>query len=252
MEIELTVLGSAGSHPQAGRVCSGYLVEADGTKLLLDAGNGSTANLQRFVGFGDLDAVLVSHRHVDHCIDLIGGYYAMRFDPQRNHRLPLYGPAEVAETLRGLLSSDAPFAFDEIYDTHEVAAGDHLTFGAVSVELFHSVHPPPAVSMRLTVGDSVLVYSGDTAGGDDLIACARDADLLLCEASWAGDPADYPPGIHLTGRQAGEVAARAGVKQLVLTHVAGGTDRAAVLTEAREAFDGPVELAEDLARYRIG
>ncbi len=252
MAIELTVLGSAGSHPQAGRVCSGYLVEAGDTKLLLDAGNGSTANLQRFASFRDLDAVLISHRHVDHCIDLIGGYYAMRFDPQRTRRLPLYGPAEVAETLRGLLSSDAPFAFDEVYDTHEVAPGDRLRFGAVSVELFHSHHPPPTVSMRITVDRTVLVYSGDTAGGDDLIACARDADLLLCEASWAGDPSDYPPDIHLTGRQAGEVAAAAGVKKLVLTHVAGGIDRAEVVTEAREAFDGPVELAEDLARYRIG
>lgn len=249
--VELTVLGCAGSHPGPGRLCSGYLVRADGTNLLLDAGNGSTANLQRFVALSDLDAVVVSHRHVDHCVDLIGAYYALRFAPDFDRRLPLYAPAEVHDTLTGLLSDDSEMGFDEVFDHRQVTGGDELTIGPLRLTFADSVHPPPTVSTRIEVDGRTLVYSADTAGGDGLVAIARDADLLLCEATWAGDAADYPPGVHLTGRGAGEAAKAAGVGRLVLTHVAGGTDRDRVLAEAAEVFDGPVELAEDLKTWRL-
>jgi ribonuclease BN (tRNA processing enzyme) len=251
VSLTLTVLGSAGSHPQAGRVCSGYLVTADGTSVLLDAGNGSTANLLRFVDWSELDGVAVSHRHVDHCIDLVGAFYAMRFAAPRSERLPLHAPAEVAETLRGLLSSDSAHRFDDVFAAREVAAGDRSSFGPVEIEYFASEHPPPSVSMRVSVDDRVLAYSGDSAGGPGLVECASGADLLLCEASWAGDPSGLPTGVHLTARGAAEVATAAGVDRLLLTHVAGGTDRDLALREAREHFAGPVELAEDLAVHRL-
>lgn len=252
MTLQLTVLGSAGSHTGVGRMCSGYLVEVEDTRLLLDAGNGSTGNLQRFVAVRDLDAIIISHRHVDHCIDLVGCYYNLRFDPAFARRIPLYAPAEVHATLAGLLSGDSPVSFDDVYDHTEVAHGDRVTVGPVALSFAHSRHPVPTVSTRIEVAGATLVYSGDSAGGPELVEIARGADLLLCEATWAGDPGDYPPGIHLTGAQAGAVAQEAGVGRLVLTHIAGGTDRDAVLREARDTFDGPVELAEDLARYRVG
>ncbi len=251
MTIDLTVLGCAGSHTGVGRMCSGYLVEAEGTRLLLDAGNGSTANLQRFVAIRDLDAIVVSHRHVDHCIDLIGCYYNLRFDPGFTRRIPLYAPAEVHTTLAGLLSGDSPMTFDDVYDHTEVAHGDQVPVGPMTLSFAHSRHPVPTVSTRIEVAGTTLVYSGDSAGGPELVEIARGADLLLCEATWAGYPQDHPPDIHLTGAQAAAVAQQAGVGQLVLTHIAGGTDRDAVLAEARAVFDGPVDLAEDLARYRV-
>lgn len=249
--LQLTVLGSAGSHTGVGRACSGYLVEADGTRILLDAGNGSTANLQRFVAVRDLDAVVISHRHVDHCIDLVGCYYNLRFDPSVTERLPLYAAAEVHEALTAQLSRDSAHTFDEVFAHEQVGPGDHRTIGPMTVRFAHSVHSVPAVSVRVEVAGRTLVYSGDSAGGVDLVEVARDADLLLCEASWTGDIADLPAGIHLTATQAGEVAQAAGVGRLVLTHLTGGVDRARARREAAAAFDGPVHLAEDLDTYAI-
>ena len=252
MGLELTVLGCAGSHPAAGRLCSGYLVRSGGTSVLLDAGNGSTANLQRFVALRDLDAIVISHRHVDHCIDLIGAFYALRFDPAVGGRIPLYGAAEVYDTLTGLMSADSSMAFDEIFQHTQVRGEDQVQIGPLALRFADSLHATPAVSTRIEVDGQALVYSGDTAGGPELVRIARGADLFLCEATWAGDAADYPPGIHLTAREAAQVAVDAEVRKLVLTHIAGGTDRDRVLHEAREVFDGPVELAEDLAVYRLG
>lgn len=251
MSVDLTVLGCAGSHTGAGRMCSGYLLEADGLTLLLDAGNGSTGNLQREHHLGDLDAIVVSHRHVDHCIDLIGCYYNLRFDPSFTGRMPLYAAAEVHELLTGMLSNDAPMSFDDVFAHQQIGHGDELSIGPAHLCFARSLHPVPTVSTRIEVAGTSLVYSGDSAGGPDLVEIARGADLFLCEATWAGDPGDYPPDIHLTGAQAGAIAAEAGVGRLVLTHIAGGTDRDAVLAEAQQAYDGPVELAEDLARYHI-
>jgi ribonuclease BN (tRNA processing enzyme) len=255
MGLELTVLGSAGSHPMPGRVCSGYLVRHGDTNLMLDAGNGSTANLQRYVRFTDLDAVVISHRHVDHCVDLIGAFYALRFDPaaaERGSRLPLYAPAEVYDSLTGLMSADSAHAFGDVFEHHLVEPGDRREVGPLQLRFAHSEHPVPTVSTRIEVDGAALVYSGDSAGGQELVEVARGADLFLCEATWHGDAADYPPGIHLTAKGAGAIAAEAGVGKLVLTHLTGLTDPDRALTEAAEAFDGPIELAQDLQTHRIG
>ncbi len=250
--LTLTVLGSAGSHPGPGRLCSGYLVQTDTTSVLLDAGNGSTSNLQRFLPLADLDAVVISHRHVDHCIDLIGAFYALRFDPAfAGQRIPLYAPDEVHETLTGLMSDDSAMAFDDVFAHTRVGHGDEVAVGDLRLRFADSVHATPAVSVRLETAGRSLVYSGDTAGGPDLQAIAQGTDLFLCEATWAGPASDYPPGIHLTATDAARIAAAAGVQRLVLTHIAGGTDRDRVRHEAETAFDGPVALAEDLDVYRL-
>ena len=251
MSLSLTVLGCAGSHTGVGRACSGYLVQSGETRIQLDAGNGSTANLQRLVPLRELDGFVVSHRHVDHCIDLIGCYYNLRFGPPVDGPMPLYAAAEVHQTLTSLLSNDSTLAFDEIFAHQQVGHGDELTIGPLHLRFAHSVHPVPTVSTRIEVDGTSLVYSGDSAGGQDLVDIARGADLFLCEATWAGAGTGQPEGIHLTGAQAAEVAREAGVGKLVLTHIAGATDRDEVYREAAAVFDGPVQLAEDLHTYLV-
>lgn len=251
MTFDLTVLGSAGSHTAPGQACSGYLYRADGAELLVDCGNGSSANLQRLTRPEALDAVLITHRHVDHCVDLIGMFYALRFHPDGPQPLALYAAAEVVDTLTGLLSHDSALVFREVFDVREVTGGDRFEVGPMTVELADAVHPVPTVSARIEAAGVRVVYSSDTAGGPALVDLARDADLLLCEATWQGDGDGFPDGMHLTAAEAGRVATAAAARRLVLTHVLGSLDREVSLAEARATFAGELELAEDLRRWEL-
>lgn len=245
MSFEVTVLGSAGSHPGPGRVCSGYLLTADGTRLLLDCGNGATANLQRTTRFDQLDAILVTHRHVDHCVDLVGMFYALRYHPDGPRSVDLYAAPDVVDLLTGLLGDESAAMFHEIFRHTPVTGGDQLEIGPFALTLFDSLHPVPTVSVRAEADGGVLAYSSDSAGGEQLVTCARDADVFLCEATWQGDQQDWPRDLHLTAREAGRVAAEAGARRLVLTHLLGSLDRSRSLAQARERFPGDVALAED-------
>lgn len=249
--MQLTVLGSAGSHTGPGRACSGYLVTADDTRLLLDCGNGSTAELQRHVGFDELDAVVITHRHIDHCADLIGMFYALRFHPDGPRALDLHAPPGVVAMLTGLLSEDSRMDFHSVFRCHELAPGDRVGVGPLVIEAFRSIHPVPTVSLRIADGDRTLVFSSDSAGGPELVTAARGADVFLCEATWQGDAERLPEGIHLTARDAGAVATEAEVDRLLLTHILGSADREVSLREAGETFGGTLGLAEDGRTYSV-
>ncbi|MDX1619579.1 MAG: MBL fold metallo-hydrolase [Nitriliruptorales bacterium] len=253
MTIEVTVLGSSGSHTGPGSVCSGYLLGSDGTRVMVEAGNGSSANLQTHLDIHELDAIVVSHQHVDHCIDLIGMYYALRFGAAGPNQVPLYAHRSVIDMLTSILSGDSALEFREAFDIHEIDAGQTVEIGAFSFELFPSVHSVPTLSMRITADDTVVAFSADSAGGPDLVDCARGADLFLCEATWHGDQSEWPEGIHLTARSAGEHASRAGVDRLALTHVVGGADRDRSVEEARETFtSGDLTVARDNDQWSVG
>ena len=243
MAFDLHVLGSAGSHAGRDRVCSGYLLECGGTKLMVDCGNGASAILQRFCEFDDLDGIVITHRHVDHCIDLIGMFYALRFHADGHKTVRLYAAPEVHEMLTGLLSDDSAFAFNEVFHHVPIHAGDHFRVGSFDVECFPSVHPVPTVSLRISAGGRCLTYSSDSAGGPDLMAAAEGCDLFLCEATWQGDAADVPPDIHLTAQQAGDLARAVGVERLMITHILGSIDPKRSVKEASKAFGSDVELA---------
>ncbi|MFP5308217.1 MAG: MBL fold metallo-hydrolase [Actinomycetes bacterium] len=245
MAFDLTVLGSAGSHTGAGRACSGYLLQSGGSRIVVDAGNGSTSNLQRYVAVEDVDAIVVTHKHVDHCVDLIGMYYALRFHADGPRSVDLYAAPEVVDNLVALLSEDSAFEFREAFRCHEVRGGDHLSLGGFEVDVFDANHTVPTVSLRVAAEGRVLTYSSDTAGDDVLVEAAAGADLFLCEATWQGEPADVPPGIHLTASEAGRVAGRAGVDRLLLTHILPTLDRDVTLEQASATWDGWLSLADD-------
>ncbi|KRV47735.1 MBL fold metallo-hydrolase [Wenjunlia vitaminophila] len=251
--MKLTVVGCAGTFPSADSPCSSYLIQADGFCLLLDMGNGALGGLQRHCGLYDLDAVLLSHLHTDHFIDMCN-YWVVRYYRHEGpvmDRLPVYGPRGTEERLCDAYGGDLPkdSAMREVFDFRTLAPG-RFSVGPFTVYAERVCHPVEAFGFRIEHDGSALVYSGDTGPCAALVDLARDADLLLCEASFTDGKEDVP-GLHLNGRQAGEHAARAGAARLVLTHIPPWTDPARNLTDARAAFPGPVEVARAGEVYEL-
>lgn len=241
-ETRLTVLGCAGSYPAAGRACSSYLVEHDGYRLLLDCGNGSLSNLRAHIDVAEVDAVWLSHRHVDHVADLYGLYHARRFHPDGAAPLTVHAPEGTGPFMAQMLPDDDLFLQQCRF--RDVAPGDAVDAGPLRLSAFPMRHPVPTLAVRVEAGERVLAYSGDTAPTPELARCARDADLFLCEATWLAARGPYPDGIHLDGEDAGRHADEAGAARLLITHVA-GTDPQAVADEAATRFDGEVLAARD-------
>ena len=246
--MQLTVLGCAGTFPGPDSPCSGYLVEHDGYRLVVDLGSGALGGLQRCCGLLDVDAVYLTHLHADHCIDLIAWSYARRYHPTGiPSPLPVYGPPGTAARIRASYEEAPEADLIGVFDFRERSAGV-LQLGPLTVTAGIVEHPVECHGLRIEAGGKVLTYSGDTARSQTLVELARDADLLLCEASWPSDP-EPPPGIHLTGREAGDHATQAGAKRLLLTHLMPFHDPAVILAEAKETYDGPLELVHAGSTY---
>jgi ribonuclease BN (tRNA processing enzyme) len=255
--VRLTIVGCSGSFPGPDSAASCYLVEADGFRLLVDLGSGALGAVQRHASLYEIDAVCVSHLHADHCLDLCDYSVARSFHPDGpKPPIPVYAPAQAAERLSRALAADpAADAWpgsDQsrgITDTFSFATltPGPMEIGPLRVTAAHVNHPVETFGFRLEHAGRSLAYSADTGPTDALVGLARDADVLLCEASFlepagAGGPA-LPENLHLTGRQAGQHAARAGAGQLVLTHLVPWNDRGRTLDEAGQAFSGPLSLA---------
>jgi ribonuclease BN (tRNA processing enzyme) len=239
--VQLTIVGWSGSFPGPDSPASCYLIEADGFRLVIDLGNGALGALQRYTGLSDVDAICLSHLHADHCLDMIGYSVFQNYHPDGPRpRIPVYGPAGTAERL-GLALGSHSLGMTEAFDFRTLAPGT-VEIGPLTVTTAHMLHPVETLGFRLEHAGQVLAYSADTGPCDALVTLARDADVLLAEASFLDAP-DLPADLHLTARQAAEHAARAGVAELVLTHLVPWHDVAVSLEQATEAFAGPVRLA---------
>ena len=251
--VDLTVLGCAGTFPGPHSCCSSYLVAHDGFRLILDFGYGATGALQRHGGLGGVDAIVVSHLHADHCIDLVAYSYARFYDPSGvRSALPVWGPTGTAERIAGAIPT-APGRgswLDQVYDWR-LLDGQPQAIGPFSIRMSRTAHPVETYALRLEAGGRALVYSADTGPCAELVDLARDADLFLCEATFLDGP-DNPTGVHLCGREAGEHAAAAGATSLLLTHlVHAWGDEQATLAEAKSAYDGELRLARDGQTYAV-
>jgi ribonuclease BN (tRNA processing enzyme) len=236
MAMRLTILGSSGGYSGPNNPTSGFLLEAGGARLWIDAGHGTYSSLQRMTDYLGVDAILISHVHADHCVDLYALNVALRFHEQGVLRKDLYCPREVWERVP-LLLGDAPEAqegFHKTFDFHPVAAGETTEIAGVRASFLRTEHPNYCLAIRLETAEGVLTYSADTGPGTDLAAFARGSDLLLCEATYQEGKVGAP--VHLTARQAAETAVRAGVRDLVLTHVWPEFDPRRSVDEARDSI----------------
>jgi ribonuclease BN (tRNA processing enzyme) len=244
--MRLVVLGCSGGFPEPNRACSGYLVEAAGRRLWLDAGSGTLARLLARCSLAEIDAVWLTHLHPDHWTDLPLAIHALAIGAaDRSEPLPVYGVRGWNHTIGADLhwrdGDDAP-----PYAPGELSDGMSVEVGGMKIRSAAVEHGIETYALRVDAENSSLVYSGDSAPCQPLVALARDVDLFLCAA---GTMTTSP--IHPNPRQAGEMAAAAGARRLLLTHLRPGSDPEQARTMAREAFAGPIDVASEGAEYDL-
>lgn len=236
--MDLVVLGSGGGWAGPGGAGCGYLLAADGFNLWVDLGSGTLANLQEHATLQDVDAVVVSHRHFDHFLDLYS-FYLARWYGTEQPPIPLFAPPGMFEHALQL-EEDLPRAFRSTV----VEEGGDFEAGPIRVRTAPMRHPVPTLGMRFELDGQSLAYSADTAPTEELVRLARGADVLLAEATWMEVPSRGDP-IHMTASQAGGIAREADVGRLVITHVWPTNPKDAVEERAAQAFGGPVALATE-------
>lgn len=270
--LSLTVLGRSGPYPEAGGACSGYLVTAGGTRVLVDCGNGITGNLLQRCSLAELDAIVLSHLHPDHVSDLYvmrhGFHYQLMTGVRTKGPIPVYAPREPAGEfarlaypdsldVRGYWLEAGTFTVDPGTAGDGVTGGaggsdSHLIIGDLRFTFAPTRHAIPCFAMAIEAGGRRLVYSADTGLSPEVEELARGAHLFLCEANMVKGQEEAAARVgHLTGEQAARMAADAGVERLVLTHLLPDTPPQRVYEEARAVFPGSLDLATVLHTYEV-
>jgi ribonuclease BN (tRNA processing enzyme) len=233
--LTLTILGCSGTYPGPGDACSGYLVRAGDTAVVVDLGTGTLANLQVHLDPGAVDALVLSHEHPDHWLDLPVLRNALRYVLEVEG-LDVYGTAGTLRLAATLIDGLAP-----TLDWHTVGPGATAEVGSMRLRFGLTDHPVETLAVRVDAGGRSLLYSADTGPAWAPGELADGVDLLLCEASLR--PGDEGAVQHLSGRQAGELARAVGAGRLVLTHMVPGVDVEAQQKAAADAYGGPVTVA---------
>ncbi|MCG5220520.1 MBL fold metallo-hydrolase [Streptosporangium sp. KLBMP 9127] len=250
--MKLTVIGCSGSFPGPDSPSSCYLLEAEGFRLLLDFGSGALGALQRHIGLYDVDAICLSHLHADHCLDMCPYHVVRTYSPDGPlPTIPVHAPKDAPGRLAAAYGMPQERGLEGSFDFVRLTSGVR-EIGPFEVTAALMNHPVETYGFRVSHAGRSIAYSADTGESAELVRLAEGADVLLCEASFLDGP-DLPADLHLTGRQAAEHAAAAGVDTLVLTHLVPWFDPAQILRDARRGgFGGRIELARAGAAYPLG
>ncbi|MGH2872529.1 MAG: MBL fold metallo-hydrolase [Solirubrobacteraceae bacterium] len=250
--MRVTVLGKSPSWQDAGGACSGYLVHQGDFTLLLDCGSGVFSKLRATCDYAEVDAVLVSHMHSDHFIDLVPFSNALCFGPRRLPRPAAHLPPGGAQVLRRAAAFGGMAGLaDDAFQISEYDPAGALALGPLQVAFRPVPHYIPANAVSLSAGGVRFVFSADCGPSEELVRFAGGCDLLLIEATVEhGDDRGDPPG-HMTPREAGEHGRRAGARRLVVTHFSDELDLDGHRTEAEAGFGRPVELAHEGGVYEL-
>lgn len=259
--MRLTVLGRSPARPNPGEACAGYIVEGGGSRVLIDVGPGVVAQLLRRNTPDELDAVVISHMHTDHCLDLITLRYSYPWIDVAKHRLTVIVPPGSTGQLAELaLGAGYANFFDKSFIFVEHDGKRPIEVGNLRLEPEETQHYVRTWGFRITARgtdenpDRVLSYSADSGPCAALPILADRAELFLCEAALRSlkedDPEPQSRG-HMLPSEAAETARVAGARKLLLTHlpIADGGEWA--LADARSAWDGETEIAEPLRSYEV-
>lgn len=239
--MKLSVIGSSGTYPVAGRPASGYLVEQGETRVWCDAGPGTFTAMP--IDADMIDAIVVSHQHPDHCSDLFTAFHAWTYRPEPRRSVPLFGPQAVWERIELFLEKSQGSTLYETFDFNPVWTGDEIALGEISISFAEMDHSVPTVGSRWEANNRTLFFTGDTGPGGSWHQAAQGVDVMLSEASLQGPSESKSVEHHLTAAEAGKLARDAGAGRLVLTHIPPYMDASRSIHEAETAFDRPVSLA---------
>ena len=264
--MRLTVLGKSPSWQDADGACSGYLVEEDGVCLLVDCGNGVFGKLRRYRDYAAVDAVVISHLHADHFLDLVPYSYALTYSPKRQpvpiqrwpgeqnpHKPRLLCPPGSRQTFRTIVGS---WGNDDLIENafllEEYSAEDTPEVGSMKISFTPVPHFTEtfALSIQSANGGGRVAYGADSSPNQSVVEFARGADLLIVEATLPRPERTGMRG-HLTPREAGEHARAAGVKRVLLTHMSDEMDELWARREAEDGFGAPVHIAHEGAVFNI-
>lgn len=234
----LTVLGSCGAWPEPGRACAGFLLEYDGFKVVLDLGYAALPALLTHCPEGEVDAVIVTHQHPDHCVDVSALARVRYYLAPDAAPIPLYCPPGVLDVLRALEPRPDPAT---VFDVQDLASAREI--GPFRLETALLPHYVTNLGVRLSAPELTVVYTGDCGPGPELGKLAQDADLYISDATLQGQSPTTTPRFVMTATEAARGAA--GARRLLLTHFWPGSDRAVSVAEARAVFDGDVLAAEE-------
>jgi ribonuclease BN (tRNA processing enzyme) len=264
--MRLTILGKSPSWQDAGGACSGYLVEEDGTAVLVDCGNGVFAKLRQRIDYVDVDAVLISHLHADHFLDLVPYAYALTYAPRQQPvpvdrwpgtdnpaRPSLHVPPGARETFRRIVGSwGNEDLIENAFHLREYDGDSRLEIGPVRVKFQPVPHFTETYAMCISSqnGSGRIVYGADCSPTDALTEFASRAELMLVEATL---PRPERTGVrgHLTSGEAGEQARAAGAERLLLVHISDELDAEWAREQAAKAFGGPVYVAREGDVYDV-
>lgn len=252
------VLGSCGAWPEPGRACSGFVLEHGGARIVLDLGYGTLSRLLALLGSSaadGIDAVIVTHAHPDHMVDLHGLFRARWYGRRGAPEIPLFAPEQVRARLLGL-EDDGEDAVRRVFDWRPLPAAPQQA-GPLRLESMLLPHYVPNAGVRLSAPGLTLAYTGDTGPDPALAELGRDADLFITDATDRGQRPGSPsggqgPALNLTAREAGEAAAAARARRLLLTHFWPDNDRRAALAAAAAAFPGEILVADEGLSVALG
>jgi ribonuclease BN (tRNA processing enzyme) len=263
--VRITVLGKSPAWQDAGGACSGYLVEAGGHAVLLDCGCGVFGKLRRHREYWEIDAVVITHLHADHILDLVPYASALTYSPRQQPvpvgghpgtatpaRPRLIAPAGAGEAFRQVCAGSGmkPDHVEHAFELTEYAPEDTFELGPLALSFRPVPHFLPTNAVELREGAARLTFSADCAPNDALAEFAPGTSLMLVEATL---PRPERSGVrgHLTPGEAGEHGRRAGARRLVLSHFSDEIDAEWARGEAERAFGGPVDVAREDAVYEL-
>jgi ribonuclease BN (tRNA processing enzyme) len=263
--VRLTILGKSPSWQDAGGACSGYLVQQDETTVLLDCGNGVFSKLRQVVDYVDVDAVVISHLHADHFLDLVPYSYALTYAPRQqpvpvapfwngtdNPAKPtLHAPAGARAVFRRVVGAwGNEDLIENAFDLREYSSDEIVEIGPMSVRFCTVPHFVPTNAVEIRSEGRRITYGADHAPSEDLIEFAQGTDLLLIEATLPRPERSGGRG-HVTPEEAGDHARRANARQVVLTHISDELDQAWAKDQAEQAFGAAVDVAREGATYEV-